>query len=72
MNTLKLHEAMVIVLIHCPGKTASSDFIANEIISRNLYKQRDGEDVFPKQIYLRARRYPKFFELIDNETVKLI
>jgi len=71
MGKLKLHEAMVVVLIHCSGKTASTEYVSNEIIKRNLYKQKDGGDVFPDQIFLRARKYPKYFDVIDKSTVGL-
>ena len=71
MGKLKLHEAMVVVLIHCEDKTASTEYVANEIINRDLYKQKDGGDVFPDQIFLRAKNYPKFFEVMDRLTVRM-
>jgi len=72
VGKLTLHEAMQIVLRDRPNKTDSTENVANEIIWRNLYKQKDGGDVFPDQIFLRARRYPKLFDVIDIKTVKLI
>ena len=71
MNLLKLHEAMAVVLLKKPNRTDSTENIANEIIERELYKQKDGGDVFPDQIFLRAKNYPKLFIVIDKYTVKL-
>ena len=65
MTTKKitLHEAMKIVLEECPNRTASTEHISHEIIERKLYTQKDGGDVFPDQIFLRARKYPHLFDL---------
>lgn len=71
MARLKLHEAMIAVLTHCTNRTASTAYVANEIIGRNLYKQKNGGNVFPDQMFLRARNYPDVFEVIDKYTVNL-
>ncbi len=66
-----LHEAIRLVLENCDTKRASVKHICDEIVRRKLYKQRNGGDAFPDQIFLRARKYPKWFELIGRETVVL-
>ena len=71
MAHITLHEAMRIVLQDSPDRTASTEYISNEIIRRKLYTQKDGGSVFPDQIFLRARKYPKLFDLVGRTTVKL-
>ena len=68
---MTLHGAMQVVLEECPNRTASTEYISNEVIRRRLYTQRDGGDVFPDQIFLRARKYPHLFDLIGRTTVRL-
>ena len=71
MGAITLHEAMRIVLQEAPDRTATTTHIANEIIKRQLYIQRKGGSVFPEQIFLRARQYPRLFELVGRTIVKL-
>lgn len=66
-----LHEAIRLVLEECPGRRASVNHICDEIVRRKLYKQIEGGDAFPDQIFLRARKHSKWFELIGRETVVL-
>jgi hypothetical protein len=46
--------------------------ICAEIIKKRLYKQMDGGDPFPEQIFLRARKHSEWFEVIDKETISLL
>lgn len=66
-----LHEAMRMVLEDCPNRTATTEQITKEVIGRKLYFQKNGGDVFPDQIFLRARKYPQLFELTGRTIVKL-
>ena len=70
--TRTLHEAIRLVLERVPKRTASTAFIAEEISRRKLYLQKSGKEAFPEQIFLRARRYPKWFEIIDRQTIRLL
>lgn len=69
--TRTLHEAIRLVLEECPNRRASTTEICDEIIRRKLYLQRKGGKPFPEQIFLRARKRPKWFEVVDGETVAL-
>ncbi len=71
MEKLTLHKAIEIVLAESPNKTASTEEISNQIIKRKLYIQKDGGNVFPDQIFLRAKNYPELFELIGRTAVRL-
>jgi hypothetical protein len=44
--------------------------ISEQINQRRLYVRKDGTGVFPEQIFLRARRDPAFFEVIDRERIR--
>lgn len=68
---MTLHEAMQMVLNDCPNKSATTDFISEEIAKRNLYRQKTGGVAHPAQIFLRARKYPHLFELIENKIIRL-
>ena len=67
---LKLHEAMEVILKECPNRTASFQFLSDEIWRLGLYTQKSGDKAPPGQIRLRARNYPQF-EIIGRQ-VKLI
>jgi hypothetical protein len=67
-----LHKAIRLVLEECKDNRASTKHICEEIIQRGLYKQRKGGDVFPDQIFLRARKYLDWFEVIDRSTISLL
>lgn len=76
MNLLKLHEAIVVVLINKPNREATFDEIANEIASRNLYiKPKDGKFPVASQIMLRTTKsggaYSHLFESTDSGKIKL-
>ncbi|WP_205314309.1 hypothetical protein, partial [Pedobacter namyangjuensis] len=53
-NTIKLHEAIAIILLNLPGRRASFDTIATEIEKRNLFPNRAGNIPLAKQIKLRS------------------
>lgn len=59
-NKYKLHEAMEQVLKNCPNRTATADFISEEIWKKGLYKKNDGGRALPGQIKLRAKNYSQF------------
>ncbi|MCB2196048.1 MAG: hypothetical protein KQH79_09310 [Bacteroidetes bacterium] len=54
-NFLKLHEAIAVVLLNKPNRTASEQEIADEINRRNLFKQNDGSPVPAHHIMLRTK-----------------
>jgi hypothetical protein len=74
-NVLKLHEAIVVVLINKPTRTATTEEIAYEINKRKLYKKKDNSVVEASQIKLRAKlsngAYHHLFEFIEPNIVKL-
>jgi hypothetical protein len=67
-----LHEAMAIVLKDAPNFTATTSFLSDEIWERELYWQENGGKAFPDQMFLRARKYPAIFEVIERNTIRLI
>jgi hypothetical protein len=69
--TRTLHEAIRLVLEATPGRSASTTEICDEIVRRKLYKQKSGGDAFAEQIFLRARNYPKWFEVLDRDHIEL-
>jgi hypothetical protein len=74
-NVLKLHEAIVVVLINKPNRTATTEEIAKEINKRSLYKKKDLSEVEAGQIKLRAKlsngAYHHLFEFIEPNIVQL-
>jgi hypothetical protein len=71
VNNITLHEAIKIVLNEMPEKTATINLISKEIEERNLYRQKTGGVAQPFQIFLRAKKYPDLFEIVDTKTIKL-
>lgn len=68
-----LHEEMAEVLREHGGGWMTMDDVYQEVIKRGRYKKKRGKpETFPDQIFLRARKYPKLFELEGREKVKLI
>ena len=53
-NLITLHEAVVIVLLKKPGRTATFEDIAQEIESRKLFEERKGGIALSEQIRLRT------------------
>ena len=66
-----LHDAMKIILKETQSRSATTNYLSEEINKRGLYIQRLGGPVFPDQIFLRARKYPTLFELKGREIVIL-
>ena len=67
-----LHVAMQMVLTEQPDHTASTQFLSDVIAKRGLYSQKLGGIAHSGQIRIRAIKYPKLFEMVDRETVRLI
>lgn len=74
-NLLSLHEAIVVILLKQPNKTASFQIIADEIERRNLYPKRKGGIILAEQIKLRtsisSSKYKYLFELVGANSIKL-
>lgn len=66
-----LHEAMKVVLSEMPNLAASTRILSDKIYNRNLYRKKDGGKALPGQIFLRARKYPALFEIIDRGKIRL-
>jgi len=64
-NLLKLHEAVAVILLTKPKRTATFEEIANEIEHRKLFPERKGGITLAKQIELRtsisSSRYKHLF-----------
>ncbi|NOS54648.1 MAG: hypothetical protein HOP37_00145 [Cyclobacteriaceae bacterium] len=74
-NLLKLHEAIAVVLLNKPKRTANTEEIAKEINKRGLYKRKDGKPLPAYQIMMRSKlnngRYAYQFEYLKGDRVKL-
>jgi hypothetical protein len=74
-NNLKLHEAVAVILLNQPRRTAKFQLIADEVEKRQLYSARKGGISLEKQIELRtaisSSKYKNWFELIAPDTIKL-
>lgn len=72
---LKLHEAIAVVLLSCNERTASIQFIANEINRRKLYERKDREPIPAYQIIMRTKlskgQYAGWFKFIEPDKVVL-
>ncbi|MBI3234310.1 MAG: hypothetical protein HYZ42_09760, partial [Bacteroidetes bacterium] len=53
-NLLALHEAVVVVLLSEPNKTATFQAIADEVEKRKLFPERKGGITLAEQIKLRT------------------
>jgi hypothetical protein len=53
-NLLKLHEAIAVVLLTKPNKTATFEEVAQEIERRRLFPERKGGISLSEQIKLRT------------------
>jgi hypothetical protein len=67
-----LHEAMKIVLLDQPDQTASTQTIRDVLASRDLYHRRNGEMAPRWQIWACATRYPRLFEKVAPQVVRLM
>lgn len=74
-NMLTLHEAVAVVLLSQPDRTATFQTIADEIEKRNLFPERKGGITLTEQIKLRtaiaSSKYKHWFELIKPDTIKM-
>jgi hypothetical protein len=74
-NLLRLHEAIAVVLLKQPNRTATFERIAFEIEKRGLFLIRKGNIPLSKQVELRAiqsqGRYKHLFEKVGSEAIKL-
>lgn len=74
-NLLKLHEAIAVVLLSRPKRTATCEFIANEINKRKLYTRKDGKPLPAYQVMMRTKlnrgRYAHILCFVNDESVKL-
>lgn len=75
MNLLKLHEAIAVVLLTEPNRTATFEEIAAVINKRKLYVRKDKKPLPDYQVMMRTKlnrgRYAHLFKVKD-ERVKLI
>ena len=75
-NILKLHEAISVVLLSCKNRTATVEFIAEEINKRKLYTRKDKKSVPPYQTMLRSKlskgKYAHLFQFSKPKMVTLI
>lgn len=74
-NILKLHEAIAVVLLNCKSRIATTEFIAKEINSRNLYRRKDGNPLPAYQVMQRTKlsngQYGHLFEFTNPNIVTL-
>ncbi len=74
-NLLKLHEAIAVVLLSEPKRTASVERIALVVNRRKLYTRADQKPVPAYQVMMRAKlskgRYAHILRYNRNETVTL-
>lgn len=74
-NLLRLHEAVAVVLLKMPNRTATFDEIAEAIIERDLFPIREGNISLQEQIKLRtaikSSRYLHLFEKVGDSTIRL-
>jgi hypothetical protein len=74
-NLLKLHEAVAVVLLSEPDRTATFQTIADEIERRNLYPERKGGIPLVEQIKLRtsitSSKYKHWFDFTKPNVLKL-
>lgn len=72
---LKLHEAIAVVLLNKPNRTASEQEIANEINRRNLYQRKDGKPLPAYQVMQRTKlakgQYHHLFDYQSKEKITL-
>jgi len=75
-NLLKLHEAIAVVLLSKPKRTATTEEIAKEINKRGLYKRKDKEPLPAYQVMMRSKlsdgKYLHLFRYLANDKVKLV
>ncbi|HOF27401.1 MAG TPA: hypothetical protein PK761_01540 [Clostridia bacterium] len=70
-KTYTLHEAMKLVLSEKKDCVMHASELADEIYERGLYKQKDGNKAHYTQIRARCGHYPKYFEVLPGNHIKL-
>jgi hypothetical protein len=74
-NQLTLHEAIAVVLLSQPDRTANFQIIADEIEIRKLFPDRKGGITLAEQIKLRttisSSKYKHWFEFTKPDKIKL-
>lgn len=74
-NILTLHEAVAVVLLKQPNRTATFQTIAYKIETRNLFPERNGGITLAKQIELRtaiaSNKHKDWFEFTKPNILKL-
>ncbi len=74
-NLIRLHEAVAIVLLGKPNKTATLEQIAKEIRRRELFPNRKGGIELSEQIRIRtsisSSRYKSWFLFTRPDILKL-
>lgn len=74
-NVLTLHEAVAVVLLGKPSRTATFQTIADEVERRKLFPERKGRITLAKQIQLRtsisSSKYKHWFEVTKPDILKL-
>lgn len=72
-NLLTLHEAVAVVLLKQPNRTATFETIAGEIERGNLFTERKGGITLAQQIKLRtsisSSKYKHWFEFTKPDTL---
>ncbi|TPD69762.1 hypothetical protein [Flavobacterium microcysteis] len=73
-NLLTLHEAVILILLKKPNRTASYDEIAKEIEKRNLFPIRKGNISLSEQIKLRtsiaSSKYKHLFQKVSENEIR--
>lgn len=74
-NLLTLHEAVAVILVNEPDKTATFQRISYRIEKRKLFPNRKGGITLAEQIRLRtaisSSRYKTLFEFIEPDRLRL-
>ncbi len=74
-NILKLHEAIAVVLLSKPNRTATIESIAEEINKRGLYLKKADGPLPAYQVMMRSKlskgKYAHLFDFIGNDQVRL-
>ncbi len=74
-NLLTLHEAVAVVLLKEPNRTATFQTIADKIEKKKLFPERKGGITLAKQIELRttiaSNKHMDWFEFTKPDILKL-
>lgn len=74
-NLLRLHEAVAVVLLSKPNRTATFEQIAKEILKRDLFPNRKGGITLSEQIRIRtsiaSSRYKSWFHFTKPDILRL-